>query len=242
MAQNIQEDQFAKRAKDYDRLQPVRLEMYHFYHQLALDFIPFDTQEAFRMLDLGCGTATFLNEILEHYPNATCDATDYSLEMLKFAAQKTHPHSNRVTFHKGDLNNGLPKDLSSFQLVTSFSALHHLTDENKIRIFKQIYDVLENGGWFFLIDAMSIHFDNDVFSLGRKRSQLRQQERLASAGINIAEEQRVRATKTHGDEDSPQKDRISSLSSQLTWMKEAGFQSVDHIWHFWMEHFIICRK
>lgn len=242
MDQKYQSNHFSTRAEDYDRLQPIRLEMYNFYHRLALDFIPFDTQDAFRMLDLGCGTATFLNNVLEHYPKASCDATDYSKEMLKFAAQKTHPHSNRVTFHQGDLNNGLPSNLGSFQFVTSFSALHHLTDENKIHIFKQIYDVLEKGGWFFFIDAMSMHFDNTVFRLGQKKFQLRRQQRLEAADIDMEEEQRLREAVSQVDQDSPEKDRISRLSSQIEWLKEAGFQSVDHIWHFWMEHFIICRK
>ena len=242
MNQHTQNNHFSKRAESYDRLQPVRLEMYTFYHQLALDFMPYDTQDTFRMLDLGCGTATFLNDVLEHYPNAMCEATDYSHEMLKFASQKVQAHSNRVTFHQGDLNQGLPKNLEPVQLVASFSALHHLTDENKMRIFKQIYDVLETGGWFFFIDAMSIHFDNDIFKLARQRSQHRKQERLEIAGIDLTEEQGVHKAKTQVDDNSPEKDRISPLSSQLTWLKDVGFQSVDHIWHFWMEHFIICRK
>ena len=44
------------------------------------------------------------------------------------------------------------------------------------------------------------------------------------------------------DEDSPERDRISRFSSQVEWLKDAGFRSVDYIWHFWMEHFVICRK
>jgi SAM-dependent methyltransferase len=132
--------------------------------------------------------------------------------------------------------------LGSFQFVASFSALHHLTDTNNIRIFRQIYDALEEGGWFFLIDAMSMHFDDDVFNLGRKRSQMRRQKRFKAASIDIEEDWRVREMDAQVDKDSPEKDRISSLSSQIAWLKEAGFRSVDHIWHFWMEHFIICRK
>lgn len=149
-------------------------------------------------------------------------------------------HKNRVTFQQGDLNKGLPNDLGAFQLVASFSALHHLTD--KAQLFKQIYDVLEDGGWFFFIDAMSIHFNNNVFHLGRKRSQQQRQKRFEAAGIGQEAEQRIHETKAQADENSPDKDRISSLSSQITWLNEAGFRSVDHIWHFWMEHFIICRK
>ncbi len=55
----------------------------------------------------------------------------------------------------------------SFSFVSSFSTIHHLTDDNKVRLFKQIYDILELNGWFFLIDPMRIHFDDDVFRLGK---------------------------------------------------------------------------
>jgi hypothetical protein len=61
------------------------------------------------------------------------------------------------------------------------------------------------------------------------------------AGI-VEKARRVREMNAQVDDDSPEKDRISRLSLQLDWLKEAGFRSVDHIWHFWMEHFIICRK
>ena len=240
--QKSQSVQFSTRAEDYDRLQPIRIEMFEFYHSLAMDFIPFGDQTEFRMLDLGCGTGIFLNCVLMKYPKATCVAIDFSDEMMKFAAQKVSTFSDRVEFFQRDLNEGLLEGLGSFQFVASFSTIHHLTDENKVRIFRQIYDVLETGGWFFFIDAMSTRFDDDVYRLGRRRLTLRREERFEEAGIDIEEANRVREIIEQVDEDSPERDRISRFSSQVEWLKEAGFRSVDYIWHLWMEHFIICRK
>ncbi|MCE2441498.1 MAG: class I SAM-dependent methyltransferase [Candidatus Latescibacteria bacterium] len=92
--------QFASRAVDYHRLQPVRIEMYEFYHDLALEFVPFGTWEEFRMLDLGCGTGTFVKRILDRYPKATCVAVDFSDEMIEIASRKVSGHSDRVEFLK----------------------------------------------------------------------------------------------------------------------------------------------
>ncbi|MDE3001570.1 MAG: class I SAM-dependent methyltransferase [Gemmatimonadota bacterium] len=242
MNQNTQSGQFAARAADYDRLQPVRIEMYEFYHGLAVDFVPFDTGTEFRILDLGCGTGAFIELILDRYANATCVAVDYSGEMIEIAARKVSAHSDRVEFLRRDLNGGVPEGLGSFQLVSSFSTIHHLTDENKTRVFGQIHDVLIQGGWFFLIDAMSVHFDDDVFRQGRRRYRIRRKERFHRAGICPEEANRVAEIVGGTEADSPEKDRISPLAAQIEWLKEAGFGSVDHIWHFWMEHFIICRK
>lgn len=242
MNQESRSVQFSARAGDYDRLQPVRIEMYEFYHDLALDFIPFDIGSKFRMLDLGCGTGAFIERILGKYANATCVAVDFSNEMIEIAARKLNAHSDRVEFLRRDLNEGVPEGLGSFQLVSSFSTIHHLTDENKARVFRQIRDVLDPGGWFFFIDAMSVHFDDDVFNAGRTRHRNRQKERFDEAGIDVGEANGVGTVAAREDEDSAEKDRISSLAAQIEWLKEAGFRSVDHIWHFWMEHFIICRK
>lgn len=242
MNQKSQSVQFAERAAAYDRLQPVRIEMYEFYHGLALDFIPFDTLTEFRLLDLGCGTGAFIELILDKYANATCVAVDYAEEMIEIAARKVGPHSVRVEFLQHDLNEGVPDGLGSFQLASSFSTIHHLTDENKARAFTQIHDALDPGGWFFFIDAMSAHFDDDVFRLGRARHNKRQKERFRRAGINLEEANRVDGIVGRTEDDSSEKDRISPVAAQIEWLKEAGFRSVDYIWHFWMEHFIICRK
>ena len=215
MNQKSQSVQFAARAADYDRLQPVRIEMYEFYHGLALDFVPFDTGTEFRMLDLGCGTGAFIELILDKYGNATCVAVDYSDEMIEIAARKVNAHSDRVEFLKHDLSEGVPERLGSFQLANSFSTIHHLTDENKARVFRQIHDMLDPCGWFFLIDAMSAHFDDSVFRLGRARNRNRQKERFHRAGINLEEANRVAGIVDLTEEDSPERDRISPLAAQI---------------------------
>lgn len=228
--------------EDYDRLQPVRIEMYNFYHDLALDFLPFEAEESFRMLDLGCGTGRFIASVLDRHTESRCLAFDYSEKMLRYAAEKTEEQSGRVEFRQRDLNEGLPTGLGTFRIVSSFSAIHHLTHENKRRIFQQIFEVLEPGGWFFFIDPMSIHFENDVYRLCKQRDERRRRERYELAGLDWAEEKRVVGMTSQVGQDSPERDRIAPLASQLDWLREAGFKSVDHIWHFWMEHFVIARK
>ena len=62
------------------------------------------------------------------------------------------------------------------------------------------------------------------------------------AGVNLKVDIQLEAMKSAIEEDSPEKDRIADFTKQIEWLREAGFGSVDHIWHFWMEHFIIARK
>ena len=120
-------------------------------HGLAMDFIPFRVSEVFRILDLGCGTGNFLLEVLQRFPGSQCVAIDYSKHMLAKTMDKASAYGGRVEFHRRDLNRGLPKDLGNFDLVVSFSTIHHLHDEDKLRLFSQIHGLLEDRGWFFLI-------------------------------------------------------------------------------------------
>lgn len=73
---------FDSYASLYDQLQPVLIENYRTYHSLALDFVPGDSGSGLRILDLGCGTGTFLNSVFMARPGSTALALDYSQEML----------------------------------------------------------------------------------------------------------------------------------------------------------------
>lgn len=242
MSEQLNSTLFSTYAQDYDQLQPLRVEMYQFYHELALDMVPFNTEDAFRILELGCGTGNFLQRILEKFPKARCVAFDYSDEMLEYAAQKSARYADRVEFHRRDLHDGLPPKLGSFHLVSSFSTIHHLLDDKKVRLFREIYDVLQSEGWFFLIDPMSTRFDNDVFKQFRHRQHLRLDNRFKRAGVDIEDAERINTMVSKVSDDSPEKDRIAGFAAHIEWLNDAGFRSVDHIWHLFMEHFIIARK
>ncbi|MDE0687046.1 MAG: class I SAM-dependent methyltransferase [Candidatus Poribacteria bacterium] len=194
------------------------------------------------MLELGCGTGNFLQSILTNFPKARCVVFDYSTDMLEYAAQKVARYSDRAEFHQRDLHDGIPPRFGQFHLVSSFSTIHHLFDDNKTRLFKEIYDVLQSDGWFFLIDPMSTRFDNDVFKHFRHRQHHRLDVRFKRAGVDIRDAERINTMVSQVSDDSPEKDRIADFAAHMEWLNEAGFRSVDHIWHLFMEHFIISRK
>lgn len=102
--------------------------------------------------------------------------------------------------------------------------------------------MLKPGGWFYLIDAMSQMFDVDVFRKGRDRARGRAEKRFAEAGMGIRESDDLKALGEGSGGDASHVDRITSVSNHLQWLDQAGFISVDHIWHLWMEYFIIARR
>lgn len=233
---------FDQYAQDYDRIQPVKIEMYGFYHQLALDLVPFAPDQPFLFADLGCGTGNFLSMVLDRFPMSKALGLDLSAEMLSETGRKIGRLSDRVPLIRHDLNDALPADLSDLDMIVAFSALHHLPDQRKQSIVGEIYSALKPGGWLLLADAMYVPYSEDVWSRGHRREESERSRRFAESGISTSDFDRYELAKRALDEASPERDRISSLEQQLTNLSDAGFASVDHVWQFWMEHLVIARK
>jgi len=210
------------------------------YHSIALDLLPEQEDQHLRILDLGCGTAEFLKQILERRPLYDAVAIDYSTQMLEQAALKPGLSERNVTFLQRDLNDGIPEDIGQFDLVSSFSAPHHLRDENKRQLLLQVAEHLKPGGRFLFMDAMFEQYDDDVFRQTKNRELNRRTERLS--GVAQADFVRLEEIKESLSNESPERDRFSSLHNYKKWMDEAGFASVNHMWHFWMEHLFVCVK
>ncbi len=203
--------------------------------------MPFRADEPFRFLDLGCGTGVFVSRVLDTFSAATGIALDGSAEMLHVATTKTRAHTGRIEFLQHDLSDPLPPDLGQVDFVASFSAIHHLTDARKQQVYREVNQLLTPGGWFFLIDAMSVRFDNDVFATWKRRHRRRLEQRLAQAGVDVDEDRVLESRIAEVPADSPERDRISGRDQQVEWLSEAGFRSVDYVWHLFKEHFFICR-
>ena len=111
------------------------------------------------ILEIGTGTGSFAIEAARHC--AKVIAIDVSQKMLEFAQQKAQMMGiTNVEFnHAGFLtycHTGEPLDA-----VVSQLALHHLPDFWKIIALRRIFEILKDGGKFYLRDAVySFDVDN----------------------------------------------------------------------------------
>lgn len=233
---------FDQYARDYDRIQPVKTEMYRFYHKLALDLIPFEPEQPFTFVDLGCGTGNFLKIVLERFTASKAFAVDLSPQMLSNTEEKLSAVAARTQFIQHDLNAALPKNLIDLDMVVAFSALHHLPDDRKRTICDEVYAALKPGGSLLLVDAMYVPYSRDVWHRGRERENAARSRRFEQAGIEESEFEQHDHARQSLDETSPERDRISTLDEQMTNLRTAGFSEIDHVWHFWMEHLVVARK
>lgn len=118
--------------------------------------------EATKIVDLGVGTGLELISILNKVPNAYIRGIDISQGMLDKLREKNIPGNVELIcgdFFKEDF--GTDNDA-----VVSTSALHHFAKEDKLRLYRKIFDSLKVGGVF-------INSDKIVFNDDEEQEQLR---------------------------------------------------------------------
>jgi tRNA (cmo5U34)-methyltransferase len=160
-----------------------------------------------RVLDLGTGDGHLLGLVRRSFPTARAVGIDLSEPMLA-AARTQFAGTGDVEFRLHDLSEPLTGDLGTFDVVISGLAIHHLLNERKRSLFREVFDLLEPGGVFCNFDV------------------------VASPTPDLHE--RAQAAFGFGPEDHHPSDRPAPLQDQLIWLSEAGFSDVDCYWK-WLE-------
>jgi|SRR3984957_10227082 len=108
-------------------------------------------------LDLGCGTGFFSAVFYDLFPHIKGTLLDGSPDMLEMAKRRFHGKPVSVNYKVrlfqeiGDEDFPRPCDL-----VFSSLAIHHLEDDHKWRLFRQIYENMAPGGIFILYDLFRL--------------------------------------------------------------------------------------
>src|SRR5690348_1396829 len=168
-----------------------------------LEFIP---ENAARILDLGSGGGRLLALAKAARPQANFVALDFSPTMLDTLRERFSSTAD-VSVVAHDLANPLP-EMGSFDCVISSFAIHHLSHERKQSLYREIFDVIEDGGVFCNL------------------------EHVASSAIALHHEF-LRCLDTPLDQEDPS-NKLLDVESQLQWLREIGFVDVDCHWK-WRE-------
>lgn len=155
------------------------------------------------LLDLGCGDARLAKLVLEHHPEVErVVAVDMSEPMLEFARSDLQS-DDRVEIRRHDLNEPI-LPLGNFDAVVSGFAVHHVSDERKQDLFREIAEVLRPGGVFANLEVV----------------------RCATPALHAEFYRRIGR-----DGDDPE-DVLAPVEPQLQWMRDAGLVDVDCQWRW----------
>jgi SAM-dependent methyltransferase len=169
-----------------------------------LEWIP---KDASRVLDLGSGDGRLLSIVLMACASAEAVALDFSPTMLD-RLRGRFSGSSRVSVVAHDLDEPLPADLGTFDVVVSSFAIHHLTHERKRTLYEEVYTRLRPGGVFCNLE----HVASSTLPL----------HHLFLARLAIRPE-----------EEDPS-NKLLDVHEQLRWLRDIGFTDVDCHWK-WRE-------
>ena len=104
-----------------------------------------------RVLDIGCGTGTLVVLLKRRYPTAQIVGLDPDPKALRRAEKKVRRAGVAVQLDEGFADE-LPYETGTFDRVLSSFMLHHLEDQDREKMLREVLRVLKPGGSFHLLD------------------------------------------------------------------------------------------
>jgi ubiquinone/menaquinone biosynthesis C-methylase UbiE len=148
---------FARRVATYDAdmelMHPNRSKMV----QIALDVMPFQSDDRLKAIDLGIGTGYFTDRFLEAFPQSKVHGLDGAEAMVELAKERLGGRRKNVDFRVGDFRDlgKLFAGVGGIDVVYSSYALHHLTREEKASAVRDAVSLLRPGGWLMNADIIA---------------------------------------------------------------------------------------
>src|SRR5262245_16715192 len=158
-----------------------------------------------RVLDLGSGDGRLLALVRLVHPHLHGVAVDFSDSMVQRLEERFSTDPS-VEVVRHDLDVPLPPLDGQFDAVVSSFAIHHLADSRKRSLYAEIFDRLVAGGVFCNL------------------------EHVASATPHL----HAQFLERLGIVDEDPSNKLLDVETQLSWLREIGFDHVDCHWK-WRE-------
>jgi tRNA (cmo5U34)-methyltransferase len=204
---------FDAAAGEYDRERRQLIPCFDDFYGTALSLIEMDHPSP-RILDLGAGTGLFSAFIVQKYPDARLTLIDFSESMLERARRRFagNPHMQYIaadyTRHSF---------AETYDAVVSSLSIHHLSHDEKCKLFAAVYGILREGGIFVNADQVQGNTPAaDAYYRKRWLEAIRQSG-LSEEAIQASIERR-------------KLDVNAKLADQLQWLEEAGFADADCVY------------
>lgn len=143
------EGQFNLIAKEYDSKREKFIPCYEDFYENTTNFIASNIKCPHSILDLGAGTGLLTSFWYKYFPSSIYTLVDIADDMLKIA-KKRFAGINNIVFNTLNYAEALPTD--DFDIVISALSIHHLCDNEKVKLFNTLFTRLPHGGIFVNYD------------------------------------------------------------------------------------------
>ena len=198
--------------------------------EVLLRVIRFFSPEPRFILDIGAGDAILLTTLMEAFPDVSGVALDFSPLMLEQARHRLDKFGQRATIQEADMQSPVWREslAGPFNVIVSGFAIHHLPDERKRALYREIYDLLSEGG--VLVNS------EHVASATPRGEQMFDDaltthlyHRRREKGEEVTLEQIRREYLERPDRAA---NILALVEDQCRWLREIGFRDVDCFWKY----------
>lgn len=176
-------------------------------------------------LDLGCGDGFLGRFIYELYPNSKGVFLDISQEMINKVKEKSLKDCTEYIvqdFGKDGWESSI-KSTEKFDLIISGFSIHHIDNDNKKRLYKDLYNLLQPQGIFLNLEHVSSPTEkieelfNNLFL-----------DRMSDYQESIGEKKTKEEIKNlYHDPNHKKLNKLESVEKQCDWLRDVGFEEVD---------------
>lgn len=103
-----------------------------------------------KILDLGCGTGNITSKLITKWRATSVKGIDLSQSMIDYCCKNYDVAG--LTFERGDISN-FSYD-NEYDIITSFFCIHWLSNQDKCKVFENVYKSLRPGGYFLCIGGI----------------------------------------------------------------------------------------
>lgn len=211
---------FDRLACEYDSSFISHVPAYAEMHNTILEMLGLGGRYPVHVLELGIGTGTLTEKLLERFPQTRVTGVDLSPEMLTQARAKLAFAGSRVALRESDMSSAALG--SGYDAVVSAIAFHHVPPRKKAALFADLYGGLKSDGVIVIGDT----FKPATSAMGELIRCLNVQRLMEQGMSKAAIVERSQRAKHSGGSSTRVRD-------YERWLTKAGFNSVDCVWkHF----------
>jgi ubiquinone/menaquinone biosynthesis C-methylase UbiE len=210
------QEQFNYIAQKYDNNRKYFIPCLDDFYKRSISLLKYYNNNFENIVDLGAGTGLLTQEIYEIYNNAHYTLIDVSKDMLEIAEERFRGLNN-FAFIKADYIENIP--VEKCDLICSALSIHHLENNDKEKLYKNIYKILEKGGCFINLDQFigSSAMVNDLYNEWWYNY-------IDNSGITPAEKAAWIERK--------KLDRENTIADTIELLKNSGFNNVECVYNF----------
>jgi tRNA (cmo5U34)-methyltransferase len=222
--QSIKE-KFNENAPSYDDQRKKLIPCFDDFYSIPVSIMNLKTETP-SVLDIGAGTGLFSSFIKEKYPNAQITLIDLSEKMMDVSKER-FSHYTDIQYVVSDYTEY--EFEQKYDLIISSLSIHHLSDEEKRKLYKKAFSLLTDDGIFINADQVlgSSPFIESLYKSDWK-------SKIEQSGLSKEEMEAAY--------DRTKLDQMATLEEQIGWLRESGFVDVDCLYKYFNFVVLFGRK